>query len=225
MNAISPNDAAAYLMGKHYRGKKKGSPTTARMNLIGALRAGVLSWKCDEWSEIYTAESGATFNEGPEPKFGLPKEFWRPELAFDSDGWQSNAFKSEGLSNVLIAPAKVRQWMGRNGDGLATVCQFARGVTFDLEQVEAVLGGAGWSSWRAEAFVERKPPARSKPYVSAMIRLIAVALREPEQFDTGSLFRLVQESFRADQVPDPAQIKHLAQEIRAVIALESEPPA
>ena len=123
----------------------------------------------------------------------------------------------------MIAPYKVKLWMGRNGDGLAEWSRIAKGVQVDWQAVKELLGGAGWGAWRAHAFDIRRPPERSGHYESALVRLIARALQSPGDFQSRPLFELVEEAF--DNPPDAAEIKRLAKAIRVSLAADPEAPS
>jgi len=145
-------------------------------------------------------------------------------MARDNDAWLSGRFVSQATVNIITSPGDVKSWLGTNGAGWADHFQYAEGVRLDAQQVEDVLGGSGWSAWRAEAFHPKLPPARSGHYQSALINLIAVALNEPKQFRQKSMFELLAESF-PNEIPDDAQLKELAKVIRNAIAREDLPPS
>lgn len=213
-------------MQLHYPGRKSGAAITARQNLLGALRAGQIEWRADSWREVITADGGATYDENggtifEPPKYGWPADFWRAEMARDEPGWSSGSFLSTDDITILSAPRKVAVWLGGNGDGIASRTRYAEHVTVDWIQVRAVLGGVGWSAWRTEASDIKRPPARSGHYVTALVRLIAKAHRDPQAFD-GPIFPLVWEAF--DTPPDDSEIKRLAKMIRSELADEEGPP-
>lgn len=223
---ITPSEAVNRLLSIHYTGRKKGAPINARLNLIGALMFGQIEWQCEIWREVYTAENGATYDEAggetaESPKYGYPPDFWRAEIARDETGWQYSTFIVSDEVNSLTVPASVAIWLGGNGNGIASRVRHAKNITIDWEQVEAVLGGTGWSAWRAEAKIPGPRRKQSEDYKTALIRLIAVALHNPSAFK-GPLFELVHDAFH--NPPDDAEIRRLVKRIATSIAPDEPPP-
>ncbi len=223
---ITPSEAVNRLLSIHYSGRKKGAPVNARLNLIGALQFGQIEWECSTWREVYTSENGATYDEAGEetvdvPKFGYPADFWRAEIARDEASWRTSSFVVVDEMNSLTVPLRVAIWLGRNGFGLASRFRHAQEVRLDWAQAETVLGGTGWSAWRAEAMIPGPRRKQSEDYKTALMRLIAVALHNPGAFKR-PLFELVHDAFLTP--PDDAEIRRLAKQIAIHIAPDEPPP-
>jgi hypothetical protein len=201
-----------------------------RMALIGALRSGQVDWRCAKWREIYTGESEATYDENggvtsEMPKYGWPSDFWQPALAAENIFWRDNVFISYGNVTMLDAPYKVRLWMGRNNRALAKWTRYADDVEFNWNDVSELLGGPGWQAWALDAHHPKSPPARSSHYTEALIRLIGIAILDPNSL-RDRLFEVVHESFDlGGNIPDDADLKRLTKRIRAAIQpIENDPP-
>lgn len=221
---IRPSEAIDLLMHIH----RQRSPLRARQNLLGALRAGVIEWRCEGWSEIYVAENGATFDEvggesSEEPKYGWPPDFWQPKLATDNPLWAANHFVLNDEVNLLTARRKVQLWLDLNGGGVATRTRTAKQPTIKEEDVVANLGGAGWSTWSScERTRQGRPPAPH--YVEALVRMIGRAVRAPDEIRNRPLDCLREAFEVGGRVPDDAQLKPLAARIRDELTPPDDPP-
>jgi hypothetical protein len=230
---ITPQDAVSRLMKMHYPGKKRGDAQRVRMALIGALRSGQIEWRCEKWREVFFGESGARFdaNGGEilvEPKHGWPSDFWQPALAANNDYWRGNAFISYGAVTMLTAPYKVRLWLGANSEGMADWSRYADGVALNWGDARELLSGPAWRVWCAEAHQPKSPPARSSHYVDALIRLIAVAVNDPDAI-RNRLFDSLHDAFDTGnkdcKIPDEAELKRIAARIRSALQPIEPPPA
>lgn len=230
---VTPQEAVERLTAHHYPGKRKrlNSGSRVRMAIIGALRAGVIEWRCQTWSEKYTSDRGATYDEhggttNEEPRHGYPSDFWQPELKLDDVAWRSSSFFSYGAVSLENAPYKVRLWLGSNSEATAEWCRSANEVQIRWAHVREILWPPGWQVWVAQAHVSKRLPQRSWHYEQALIHLIAVAARSPGQLGThAQIHNELVEAFQFyREAPDAKELGRLVRSIATQLHYVDEGP-
>ncbi len=221
---VTPAEAISRLAKIHYRGAPK-SLLPLRMALIGALRQGQIEWRCARWREQYISDKDATYDENggvttEKPKYGFPASFWNARLASDGTAWKSNFFVSQGEVTRSNAPYKVRLWLSRNNEAFAVWSRSADDVSLLWTDVVAVLGSAGWQSWKVEAHEDRpRQRIRSWHYREAVIDLLRIAIQEPgAEWDKASIYDRLFDAFDAlGRVPDDAELTRLTTSVYSAI--------
>ena len=214
---ISPSMAVSAMVMRH-----RAKELSARMALIGALRHGIIAWRCSSWRETFTAENGAIYDEAgghteEEPKWGWPSYFWYPGLAADNRAWEESNFISFGEITMRSAPkSAICLWLDVNGGGTAKRESNARGVLVRWHDVtQYLLEEPAWREWKLRSpEVPEKLPV-SGHYKTALIRMIQRALNDPDavrQDPRGCLL----DAFDDNEPPDSA-LRDLVREIREAI--------
>jgi hypothetical protein len=217
---VSPQEAVARLLAHHYPGRKKGNVHAMRLALSGALREGVIGWRSERWSEIYSSDKGATFDLhggiiSSEPDEGYPPEFWQRALAQDDVLWANNTFCSSGDVSLLTAPYVVKRWLESNGEATARWCRYAETAWVHWQQCRNALWDTRWNRWNDGAQRTRKFRLRSKEYQAALITLIGEATRRPAAFrDRGQVLDALRLAFEPfGDIPDEPELRELTKAI------------
>lgn len=226
---VTPAEAVSRLAKIHYRGAPK-SLSPLRMALVGALRQGQIEWRCARWREQYISDKNAMYDENggvtsEEPKYGFPASFWNARLASDTTAWKSNFFISQGEVTRSSAPYKVRLWLSRNDEAFAVWSRSADDVSLLWTDVVAVLGSAGWQSWKVEAHEDRqRQRLRSWHYREAVIDLLRIAIQEPgAEWDKASIYDRLFDAFDSlGRVPDDAELSRLTSSIHNAIQADDD---
>lgn len=218
MDYVTPDLAAKALLMRH----PKSNPLRVRMALCGALRAEIIRWQPQRWLETFTHENGSTFNAAggwtdQAPHWGWPADFWVPSIASDKNQWETNWFTASGTVTMENAPYKVALWLGRNGGGHARWERVADEVNLHLDDVLHHLGESGWSTYANVPAQDSHPRPMAGHYRSALIRLIAEASADPDQFKSDPQAAVRHAFDGLASVPDVADLYRLGKEIREAI--------
>lgn len=203
------------------------------MALVGALRSGQIDWRCERWTETYTTDRGATYDENggttiEEPKYGWPCDFWTPALAADDTAWKANHFISYDTVTLVSAAYKVRIWLQRNNEASAQWMRCADDISLSWPDVVELLGGPGWQVWVTTAHQPKSISPKSHHYLTAMIELLRIAVLAPDaKWDRSSTFERLFNAFdeTTGRIPDPAELKRLTARIVGALNSDAEDDA
>lgn len=223
---IKPIEAINRLFMRHYPGGKgtcpDGKPRSdfrIKAALIGALRCGLVAWRCDRWQELFESDSGATFGStaysSDEPEDGWPADFWQPSFAADAQCWGGNFFAANGSVSLRTAPNNVRRWLASNDEAHADWNRCADEVTLDWNDVAEFLGGSGWQSWVPKGGNSTARSPLAAHYKNALICMIARAGADPSILSTRQRIdaALFEEFDSGGATPDESEIRSLTRQI------------
>ena len=224
---MTPGEAVARLVDNH----RQANSLKAKLGLCGALRSGIIAWRCEEWRETLIAENSASFDAAggwtaEEPKFGWPADFWASSFAatVEQCRWDANHFVLHDYVSQATARYEVAKWIGSNGGGCADRIREARGVKLLARDVEDNLCQAGaLVAFAACPALPAAPRAFAGHYRTVLIRLIAEALQYPDDFQANLLSRIRDGFATYAIVLDQADLYRFEREIR--LAIEGLNPA